>query len=331
MPSQSSLVFVSAAAAVACGGLYLLVSSCQASKKAATKGPLTDRQVHLLRTTWAQVSGDLDAVAAIFYRNLFEANPSFPKTLFKNVNMAAQGKRLMAMVGGGVMLIDQPDKLVPILHASGVRHVAYGVTDDQYAAVGAAFMKTLAAGLGASFTPEVSDAWLQYYTIAQSVMIKAQNSAEGQAQLPNAATRRANWMVQDSWEKITDAADFTKTFYANLFSANPELTQAQFKGVNMTEQGQKLATMIGSGVTLLNRLGELVPVLKASGARHVRYGTKPEHYPLVGAALLKTLRTKLGEKAWTPELEREWTRVYQLMADTMIAGAKEAEAAQAKP
>lgn len=309
------------AVAVALGGCavaYFVATTCLAKK---SKAPMTDREIHLLRTTWAKVNGDLDAVAKLFYTNMFTDNPSFPKTLFRNVDMTAQGKKLMKMVGDGVALIDQPDTLIPVLQASGVRHVAYGCTSAQYDIVGANFIKTLRMGLGADFTPEVEAAWTKYYGIAASVMLGAADTPAGQALQPQADIRRRNWLVQESWELVTDADDFTKTFYGFLHGDNPQLKETQFKGVNMDDQRKKLGTMLDAGIKLLNRPDELIPVLKACGLRHVRYGTKPADYPLVGAALLKTLRLKLGAK-FTPELEKEWTRVYTLMADTMIAGAE---------
>ena len=53
---------------------------------------------------------------------------------------------------------------------------------------------------------------------------------------------------------------------------------------------------------MVNGLGNLESVLPAASAlakRHVSYGAKPEHYPVVGGALLWTLEKGLGE-AWTP-------------------------------
>lgn len=40
--------------------------------------------------------------------------------------------------------------------------------------------------------------------------------------------------------------------------------------------------------------------LKGLGTRHVKYGVLPQHYPMVGGALLKTFEALLGSD-WTPE------------------------------
>jgi hemoglobin-like flavoprotein len=284
---------------------------------------ISPQEIELVRKTWAMVSGDLDAVAALFYQNLFSANPTFPKTLFRGVDMKTQGKRLMAMIGGGVKLLDDLPNLVPILQASGLRHVGYGCTKDQYNNVGAAFLKTLEQGLKDAFTPEVKAAWTKYYGLASSVMIGAENLPGSAAEREKAAIRRRNWLVMDSWEVARKDENLAATFYKNLFAANPTFPSTAFKGVNMAEQGKKLVAMIDSAVKLLNRPEDLIPALKALGVRHIQYGTKPEHYPAVGAALIKTLKSACGESVFTSEVEAEWARVYDFMTKTMLEACDE--------
>lgn len=61
------------------------------------------------------------------------------------------------------------------------------------------------------------------------------------------------------------------------------------------------------------------------GARHVQYGTKPEHYDTVGAALLKTLAIGL-DKEFTAAVKKAWTAVYKTLATTMIEAAEAVQA-----
>jgi hemoglobin-like flavoprotein len=65
----------------------------------------------------------------------------------------------------------------------GRRHVAYGVTEAQFATVGAALLWTLEQGLGAAFTPEVADAWAAVYGLLATTM----TDAMADAALPEAA------------------------------------------------------------------------------------------------------------------------------------------------
>jgi hemoglobin-like flavoprotein len=66
-----------------------------------------------------------------------------------------------------------------------------------------------------------------------------------------------------------------------------------------------------------------VPKLRELGARHVAYGARPEHYPVVGSVLIASLAAVAGE-AWTPEHEQAWAEAFDVVAGAMMAGAEEA-------
>lgn len=119
--------------------------------------------------SWAEVSKISDQAAALFYQNLFEADPSI-KPLFKG-DMGAQGKKLMQMIGAAVGKLNEVETLIPILQNLGKRHVEYGVVKAHYATVGAALLLTLEQGLGPAFTPEVKAAWAEVYGIVSTVML----------------------------------------------------------------------------------------------------------------------------------------------------------------
>ena len=74
----------------------------------------------------------------------------------------------------------------------------------------------------------------------------------------------------------------------------------------------------------VNMLGpDLEPVTEALfelGSRHVSYGVMPEHYSIVGQALLSTLEAALCD-AWTPKVKEGWVGIYAFISTTMIRGA----------
>lgn len=128
-------------------------------------------------------------------------------------------------------------------------------------------------------------------------------------------------LVQATWIPVNEISDTAASlFYNKLFELDPSL-RPLFKG-NMTEQGKKLMTMIGAAVRGLDDLGELTPVVKGLGKRHVGYNVKDEHYATVGAALIWTLEQGLGE-AFTDEVKEAWTIVYTTLADLMKGAAQE--------
>ncbi|HEY2535241.1 MAG TPA: globin domain-containing protein, partial [Xanthobacteraceae bacterium] len=67
-------------------------------------------------------------------------------------------------------------------------------------------------------------------------------------------------------------------------------------------------------------LEQVLPAASALAKRHVSYGAKAEHYPVVGAALLSTLETGLGDD-WTPEVADAWGTAYGTLSGYMISEA----------
>jgi len=126
-------------------------------------------------------------------------------------------------------------------------------------------------------------------------------------------------LVQTTFAKVAPGADAVAAlFYGRLFELDPSL-RALFTG-DMVEQGRKLMTMLTLAVKGLDRLDELVPAVRALGARHTGYGVQDAHYDTVAAALIWTLERGLGPD-FTPEVKAAWTTVYGLLATTMKAAA----------
>lgn len=132
---------------------------------------MQDHQIQLVRVSFALVEPISTQAAALFYDNLFTADPSL-RALFHG-DMGNQGERLMTMIGSAVRLLHKPDVLMPVLRSLGARHVGYGVVDAHYATVGGALLLTLEQGLGDEFTPEVRTAWTAMYGLVSRTMIEA--------------------------------------------------------------------------------------------------------------------------------------------------------------
>jgi hemoglobin-like flavoprotein len=129
---------------------------------------MTPHQITLVRSSFAAVAPIAEQAAALFYDNLFAADPQL-KPLFRT-DIGHQGQRLMAMIGAAVGLLDHPGKLMPVLRQLGTRHAGYGVQPRHYDTVGAALLKTLGQGLGEAFTPEVRAAWAAMYMMVAAEM-----------------------------------------------------------------------------------------------------------------------------------------------------------------
>jgi hemoglobin-like flavoprotein len=138
---------------------------------------MTPQQIVLVRDSFARIAPIADHAAALFYDNLFLAHPSL-RSMFRNADMAAQGEKLMQMIGAAVRLLDSPGALMPVLAKLGARHAGYQVKAAHYGMVGAALMKTLEQGLGAAFDAPTREAWAAMYGVVSRTMIDAAAQVE---------------------------------------------------------------------------------------------------------------------------------------------------------
>ena len=126
-------------------------------------------------------------------------------------------------------------------------------------------------------------------------------------------------LVQQSFAKIAPIADkAAEMFYGRLFEIAPQVRKL-FPD-DMAEQRKKLMGTLAVVVNGLSNLGSVLPAASALAKRHVGYGAKPEHYPVVGGALLWTLEKGLGE-AWTSDVAEAWTAAYGTLSGYMISEA----------
>lgn len=129
---------------------------------------ISPRQVMLIQNSFSKVEPIADQAADIFYKKLFEYDPSL-RRLFKH-DMKQQGRKLMSMLKLAVAGLNDLGKLVPALHALADRHMDYGVQVEDYTPVGNALLYALKQGLGSDFTSETRAAWIAVYTVIADTM-----------------------------------------------------------------------------------------------------------------------------------------------------------------
>jgi hemoglobin-like flavoprotein len=123
-------------------------------------------------------------------------------------------------------------------------------------------------------------------------------------------------LVQRSFSKVVPIADQAAVlFYDRLFEIAPQV-KAMFPA-DMAEQRKKLMATLAVVVNGLSNLESILPAASALAQRHVAYGAKAEHYPVVGSALLWTLEKGLGE-GWTADVANAWTAAYATLSGFMI-------------
>lgn len=131
-------------------------------------------------------------------------------------------------------------------------------------------------------------------------------------------TKKEIVLIKKNWTTIRniDPVIIGDTFYGKLFYEHPELREMFPQRIE--EQYGKLVDMLDIIIARLEKLDELKGDIIAVARRHVDYGVRPEHYNIVGKALLWTLQRALG-KEWTDEVKSAWINCYCVLSGTMIA------------
>jgi hemoglobin-like flavoprotein len=166
---------------------------------------LTDAEKKLILNSWRLVVPIKETAADLFYRRLFELEPSYQK-LFTG-DMAAQKRKLIAMLSFIVTSLDWPDAawrenvaeeddLFLVALALGRRHSElYHVPDSAYVTVGEALLWTLDYGLAKEFTAPVRAAWTKVYGLISTAMkmgrLSVQSRTATDAILHGVVTERA--------------------------------------------------------------------------------------------------------------------------------------------
>lgn len=111
----------------------------------------------------------------------------------------------------------------------------------------------------------------------------------------------------------------TKTFYQAMFKNHPELLNI-FNHANQRQgkQPTALANAVYAAAVHIDRLEEILPVVKGIAQKHRALGIRPEHYPIVGENLLAAIKTVLGDAA-TDEILEAWGQAYGIIADVFIS------------
>lgn len=129
-------------------------------------------------------------------------------------------------------------------------------------------------------------------------------------------------LVQSSFVHVLPIADTAgQLLYGRIFELAPE-TRSLFDD-DIAPQARRLMTAVKAAVDGLGNLEQIAPFLVKLGARHVRYGVRPQHFEVVAGALLWTLQQGLGE-LFTPEVREAWMAAWAIIADAMVSGMEQA-------
>lgn len=130
--------------------------------------------------------------------------------------------------------------------------------------------------------------------------------------------------LETSFDHLAPRGDeLVDVFYGRLFAVAPGVKPLFARTDLKKQKGMLLAALV-----LLRRslrdFDSVVPKLRDMGARHVRYGAQPEHYPVVGEVLIASMAEIAGD-AWTVEHDSAWTEAFTVVAGAILDGANSVE------
>jgi NAD(P)H-flavin reductase/hemoglobin-like flavoprotein len=139
--------------------------------------PPVDPAIAAVRETFGFVAAAGDDAAGYFYAWLFVRHPEL-RMMFP-IAMDEQRDRLFRALTRIVDSLSSPEDLASYLTQLGRDHRKYSVQPAMYEAVGEALIATLRTFAREAFTAAAEEAWLQAYSAASALMVRAAEEEHG--------------------------------------------------------------------------------------------------------------------------------------------------------
>jgi len=130
-------------------------------------------------------------------------------------------------------------------------------------------------------------------------------------------TQKQIELIRSTWSQVAilNPVDVGELFYGRIFEIAPQVRSMFHSPI--PEQSKKLFAMLNYIIGKLDKLDDILYEVAKLAQRHVIYGVKPDHYAVVGQALLWTLEKGLGE-SWNNDAREAWYNCYQVLSAAMI-------------
>ena len=127
-------------------------------------------------------------------------------------------------------------------------------------------------------------------------------------------------LLKESWSLVEEHQDkVAGYFYARMFLSRPDLRD--LFPVQMDVQRSRLLNAIVTAVQTLEDPEKFDDYLRGLGRDHRKFHVEPEHYDVVGRALIEAMRSFAGEQ-WGVEYDQAWADAYAVIAAKMLSGAE---------
>jgi len=162
-------------------GLRALPDDSPEQRRTADPRPVAgapaDPAIAVVRQTFTCIAAAGDDAVGYFYGRLFVRHPQL-RALFPAA-MNEQRDRLFRALTRIVDCLSSPEDMAAYLTQLGRDHRKYSVEPFMYGAVGEALIATLRRFARETFTAAAEEAWLQVYSAASALMIRAAEEDDG--------------------------------------------------------------------------------------------------------------------------------------------------------
>ncbi len=132
---------------------------------------LSDAEKTILRASLMRFDDEREAMAELFYANLFALSPNL-RSMF-GPDIAGQTQKTMLELSAIVALLDDTEACRNMIEDLALRHIEYGVLEEHYPKVGEALMRTIEQVFGTNFSQEYYATWRKAYSEMSRIMIAA--------------------------------------------------------------------------------------------------------------------------------------------------------------
>lgn len=114
---------------------------------------------------------------------------------------------------------------------------------------------------------------------------------------------------------VANAPEISIKMFEILFSRYPDIEK--LFAFQSRDQYMVLAESLSNFIVNIEKIDKLTPALDTIAVVHVEHNIYPEHYPLVGMALMSAMEDILKDTA-TLEFVDAWREAYKYLSDILI-------------
>ena len=249
----------------------------------------------------------------LYYDTLFTEAPDI-SPLFTE-ERERMGAKFIDMLTSSVAAASEPVKIHEKLESLAPLHNRVNAKATDMPSMGKVIFSVLTNALGDAFTDEVQEAWgwlWAWMTKSMTISLESADHARGS-------------IVSQSWDICMDnygEEELGGMLYDTLFDIAPSLKD--MFGRPRPVMAMKFVEMLNTLVSFSDDQERMIEQVNWLGSRHVKYGSKPHHVPILGQVILTVLEQACGDE-WSDEMATAWLELWNNSCAKMMEAIKSGE------